>query len=104
LNETIDSHAIDHAALQARLLSATAGFRPDEIDDARQELLLDYLRRLPKYDSTRGNLTGFTRGVMRHRATVLIGRRSGRVRREVLADDLRQTNPDDSTDVLEIIH
>jgi DNA-directed RNA polymerase specialized sigma24 family protein len=76
----------------------------DEFEDLRQAMVLDYLRRLPKYDSTRGGLAGFIRGVMRNHATVLIKRRSRRVRHEVLADDLRQADPDNSADVLEIVH
>jgi len=88
MNATAESYIIGQASLRARLLCATAGFRPDEIDDARQELLLDYLRRLPKFDSGRGDWDGFVRGVMRNQTAVLVARRHRRVRHEVLAGDL----------------
>jgi hypothetical protein len=104
MNATVDPYVIEHASLRARLLSATAGFPADAIEDARQDLLLDYLRRSPKYDSTRGDRDGFVRGVMRNHATVLIARRARRVRHEVLAGDLREPDLDSPTDVLEIVH
>jgi len=88
MNAGAESYIIEQAGLRARLLAATAGFLPDEVDDARQDLLLDCLRRSARYDSARGDWDGFVRGVMRNHAAVLVARRCRRVRREVLAGDL----------------
>jgi len=101
MNAQMEGYAIEHASLRARLLSVTAGFPSDAVEDARQDLLLDYVRRLPKYDSTRGDRDGFMRGVMRNHVTVLIARRSRRIRHEVLADDLAAPQSDG---VVEIVH
>ena len=84
----LDSYAVERATLHARLLAATAGFRWDDFGDLRQELLLDYLRRSPKFDEARGEWGGFVRGVMRNQAATLIVRRHRRARHEVLAGDL----------------
>lgn len=103
MNAAVDPYAIEHASLRARLLSITAGFPPDAIEDARQDLLLDYLRRLPKYDGARGGRDGFVRGVMRNHATVLITRRHRRVRWETLAGDLPASDGDNPGEFLETI-
>ena len=84
----LDSYAVERATLHARLLAATAGFRWDDFGDLRQELLLDCLRRSPKFDAARGEWGGFVRGVMRNQAATLIVRRHRRARHEVLAGDL----------------
>ena len=88
MNANLDSYVIEHATLRARLLAATAGFPPDDLDDLKQELLLDYLRRSPRFDERRGERGAFVRGVMRNQAAVLVVRRHRRVRHEVLAGDL----------------
>jgi RNA polymerase sigma-70 factor (ECF subfamily) len=102
MNATIEPYAIEHASFRARLLILTAGFPTETVEDVRQDLLLDYLRRLPKYDGTRGDHRGFVRGVMRNHTTVLIARRSRRVRHEVLSDDLLKSDSANSTDLLDM--
>ncbi len=49
-----ESYLIEQASLRARLLGASAGCRPDAVEDARQELLLDFLKRSLKFNSERG--------------------------------------------------
>lgn len=83
-----DSYAVEQAMLRARLIVATSDFRSADVDDLRQELLLDCLRRSPKFDAARGEWGGFVRGVMRNQAATLIVRRHRRARHEVLAGDL----------------
>jgi RNA polymerase sigma-70 factor (ECF subfamily) len=83
-----DSYAVEQATMRARLIVATSNFRSDDVDDLRQELLLDCLRRSPKFDEARGEWGGFVRGVMRNQAAALIVRRHRRTRHEVLAGDL----------------
>ncbi len=89
---SIDSFAMAHATLRASLLIKTAGFPRDSFDDARQDLLYDYWRRVPKFDPARGDAKGFARGVMRHRAMDLVGRRARSSAREVLIADLQRTH------------
>lgn len=83
-----DPYIIQQASCRASLLVATAGFRADDWEDLRQEMVFDCLRRAPKFDSSRGDWTGFVRGVIRNHSTVLISRRHRTARREVLANDL----------------
>lgn len=45
----------EQALLRAKLLSLTAGFSADEVDDAQQDLLLDYLRRSARFDQGAAN-------------------------------------------------
>ena len=90
-----DSYVVERATLHARLVAATAGFRWDDIDDLKQDLLLDCLRRSPKFDAARGEWGGFVRGVMRNQAAALIVRRHRRARHEVLAGDLGDPDSED---------
>ena len=83
-----DPYVVQQASCQASLLVATAGFRSDDWEDLRQEMVLDCLRRSPKFDPARGAWRGFVRGVMRNHASVLVTRRHRAAQREVLADDL----------------
>ena len=85
---TVDPYILQQASCRASLLVSTAGFRPDDWEDLRQELVLDCLRRSPKFDPSRGDWQGFIRGVVRNHATVLATRRHRCVQREVLAEDL----------------
>jgi RNA polymerase sigma-70 factor (ECF subfamily) len=85
---TVDPYILQQASCRASLLVATAGFRSDDWEDLRQEMVLDCLRRSPKFDSSRGDWRGFVRGVVRNHATVLATRRHRSVQREVLAEDL----------------
>ncbi len=103
MNSQMEAYAIEQAAMRAGLLSLTARFLPQEIEDARQELLLDCLRRSTKFDSTRGDWPGFVRGVMRNQATVLVTRRSRRVRHEVLAADLANPDHEDHGEPLDAV-
>jgi RNA polymerase sigma-70 factor, ECF subfamily len=88
-----DPYVLQQASCRASLLVATARFTPDDWGDLRQELVLDCLRRSPKFDPTRGDWHGFVRGVMRNHATVLAVRKRRRCQREFLAGDLLQNQP-----------
>jgi RNA polymerase sigma-70 factor (ECF subfamily) len=88
---------------QASLLVATAGFKPDDWEDLRQELTLDCLRRSPKFDPSRGDWQGFVRGIVRNHACVLATRRYRTAQREVLAADLvgGEEQVGDDSDILD---
>lgn len=102
MNLDYTSVAIRQASIQASLLVATAGFDADEWADLRQEIILDLLRRAPKFDLTRGDWTGFVRVVARNRATVLV-RRKRRRPREIRSEDLVNQEQASVADLLDIL-
>src|SRR5579884_1714713 len=79
-------YLLQQTALRASLLQAHFGFAADDWDDLRQELALDCLRRLPRFDSSRGNWKGFVRGVVRNHTCVLASRQIHRRRFQSLED------------------
>jgi hypothetical protein len=79
-------YLLQQTALRASLLQTSFGFAADEWDDLRQDLALDCLRRLPKFDSSRGNWQGFVRGVVRHHACVLASRQKYRPQSQPIED------------------
>src|SRR5262249_15935673 len=93
MTPTWDSFALRQAACHARLLVRTAGFPAHDFDDLCQELLVDLLRRSPRFDARRGEWGGFVRGVVRNHATILATRRYRRAQHEVLADDAFKPGP-----------
>src|SRR5271165_1099217 len=104
---TVDPYILQQASCRASLLVATAGFRSDDWEDLRQEMVLDCLRRSPKFDPSRGDWQGFIRGVVRNHATVLAMRRHRSVQREVLAEDLSHREvetADNAPDPLRVGH
>jgi DNA-directed RNA polymerase specialized sigma24 family protein len=88
MNADMQSYLVEQATFRARLLSITARFPSADIEDVRQELLLDCLRRASKFDAARGEWGGFVRGVMRNRAALIATSRFRSARREVFAADL----------------
>lgn len=71
----IDPFVLRQAEIRASQLVACAGFTRDDWEDLRQDLLLDYLERLPLFDSERGEPRGFMFGVVRNRAARLAAQR-----------------------------
>jgi RNA polymerase sigma-70 factor, ECF subfamily len=84
----IDSSVVRQAATRAAIMVSGACFAEQDYEDLQQDLLVDYLRREPRFDAARGTKQGFTYGVMLHRAAVLVVRRQRRAGREVLFDHL----------------
>ena len=54
----LDPFVIQQAEICASRMVGNYGFSPDDWEDLRQELLLDYLERLPCFDSNRGEPLG----------------------------------------------
>jgi len=81
----IDRFVIQQAEIRASRMVSNNGFRRDEWEDLRQDLLLDYLERLPQFDPDRGDLRGFMFGVVRHRAAQLAAQH--RRRAQLVADN-----------------
>ena len=81
-------YLLQQSGLRASLLKTNFGFGGDEWDDLRQEMALDCLKRLPKFDPARGNWKGFVHGVVRNRAFVLATQQTRRadVERSLIVD------------------
>ena len=68
----IDAYAVGLIRYKARQLVGQAGFTVSDRDDLEQELVLDLLRRLPKYDPKRAQRNTFIARVVEHRVASLI--------------------------------
>ena len=68
----IDPYAAGLIRFKARQLVGQAGFTASDRDDLEQELILDLLRRLPKYDPKRAQRNTFIARVVEHKVATLI--------------------------------
>jgi len=66
-----DPYILQQAACRASHLVNRGSCRPDDWEDARQELVLDFLERAHRFNAARGDWPGFVRGVIRHRSFAL---------------------------------
>jgi RNA polymerase sigma-70 factor (ECF subfamily) len=82
-----DPYIMRQVSCQASRMVVTTGFKIQDWEDLRQELILDVIRRRPKFDASRGDWPGFVRGVVKNRVIVLVSNHK-RAEREVLAGDL----------------
>ena len=89
-------YLLQQTALRASLLQTSFGFAADDWDDLRQDLALDCLRRLPRFDGSRGNWRGFVHGVVRNHACVLASRQMQRPQFQPLELDTVSELPDGS--------
>jgi RNA polymerase sigma-70 factor (ECF subfamily) len=55
----LSDYAIRHIRHRARQLARTEGFAAQDIEDIRQDLIVDLLERLPKFDPTKATLNTF---------------------------------------------
>ena len=92
----VTPYLLQQTALRASLLQTSFGFAADDWDDLRQDLALDCLRRLPRFDGSRGNWKGFVHGVVRNHACVLASRRIQRPQFQPLELDTGSELPDGS--------
>jgi RNA polymerase sigma-70 factor (ECF subfamily) len=77
---SFDPFVVQQAEIGASRLVAAPGFHQDDWEDLRQELLVDYLERLPQFDPSRGDARGFMFGVVRHRAAQMAMEQRRRIR------------------------
>lgn len=74
----IDLFVIQQAEIRASRMVGNYGFTRDDWEDLRQELLLDYMKRRPRFNPGRGAHRGFVHGVLRNQAAKLAaGRAAG---------------------------
>ena len=71
-DDGIDPYAAGLIRFKARQLVGKAGFSAWDREDIEQELILDLLRRLPKYNPKRAQLNTFIARVVEHRLASLI--------------------------------
>ena len=71
-DDGIDPYAAGLIKYKARKLVGKAGFTASDREDIEQELMLDLLRRLPKYNPKRAQLNTFIARVVEHRLASLI--------------------------------
>ena len=71
-DDGIDPYAAGLIRFKARQLVGKAGFTASDREDIEQELRLDLLRRLPKYNPKRAQLNTFIARVVEHRLASLI--------------------------------
>ena len=71
-DDGIDPYAAGLIRFKARRLIGQAGFTASDREDIEQELILDLLRRLPKYNPKRAQLNTFIARVVEHRLASLI--------------------------------
>ena len=71
-------YLLQQSGLRASLLKSNFGFSGDEWEDLRQEMALDCLKRLPKFNPDRGTWKGFVHGVVQNRAFVLATKQTRR--------------------------
>jgi RNA polymerase sigma-70 factor (ECF subfamily) len=72
LHDGILKYAIKRIHFKARQMLGRNGFTEDDFDDLRQELMLDVLRRLPKFNGNRAGIKVFICHVIDHRIASLI--------------------------------
>lgn len=72
----IDPFVLQQAEIRASRIVGATGYTPDDWEDLRQELLLDYVRRQPRFNPARGHHRGFAFGVVRHHAAKLAAARN----------------------------
>ncbi len=78
--DDIDAYAVEIIRYKARQLVGQAGFTVADRDDLEQELILDLLRRLPKYDPSRAKRNTFIARVVEHKIATLIEKQTAHKR------------------------
>ena len=76
--EGIDEYAVRIIKYKARQLVGRVGFTESDREDLEQEMILDLLQRLPKYDPARAQRNTFIARVVDHKiATIIEARKAG---------------------------
>ncbi len=68
----LDGYARDVIRYKARQLIGKYGFTRDDYDDLQQEMMLDLLRRLGKYDPSKAGLSTFVARIVDRKVSTLI--------------------------------
>ena len=74
----IDEYAARLIKYKARMLIGKYGFTESNREDLEQDLILDFLQRLPKYNADRARFNTFIARVVNHKiATIIEARKAG---------------------------
>jgi RNA polymerase sigma-70 factor (ECF subfamily) len=92
----VDPYIVQQTSCRASQLVSAAGFSRNDWEDLKQDMILDLLRRSPKFDPARGDWQGFVRGVTRNHAAVLVMRERRR-KSVLLSNDV--LNPEEAGDI-----
>lgn len=93
----VDEYAIKLIRFKVRRLAGQAGFTQADIPDLEQDLVIDLLARLPRFDARRANRETFiSRVVKNHIATLIEGQKAGvrDYRKNAGSLDERRDRPD----------
>jgi len=80
MNDGILQYTIKRIRFKASQMVGKHGFTEDDFEDLRQELMLDVLRRLPKFNSGRADIKIFISTVINNRIATLIERQEAECR------------------------
>ena len=72
----IEDYAVRIIKHKARQLIGSRGFVESDRDDLEQEMMLDLLHRLPKYDSNKAQRNTFVARIVEHKVSIIIEERS----------------------------
>ena len=72
----IEEYAVRIIKHKARQLIGSRGFAESDRDDLEQEMMLDLLHRLPKYDSNKAQRNTFVARIVEHKVSIIIEERS----------------------------
>ena len=76
--EAVDEYAVQLIKYKAKQLVGRVGFTESDREDLEQEMLLDLLRRLPKYNPKRAQRNTFIARVVEHKiATIIESQKAG---------------------------
>jgi RNA polymerase sigma-70 factor, ECF subfamily len=81
-----DPYILQQASCRASLMVFRSGLQRDAWEDLRQEMVLDCLERLPRFNSHRGTFHAFVRGVIRNESAALTWRESRRFHFQALPE------------------
>lgn len=71
----INEYAVRIISYRAKRLIGTAGYTPADVEDIEQDLMLDLIERLNKYDAAKAKLTTFIDRIVDHKIANLLAER-----------------------------
>jgi len=69
---SIDDYALRHIRHRARQLARTEGFTAQDIEDIQQDLIMDLLERLSKFDATKATCNMFVTSIIDRKVAAFI--------------------------------
>ena len=96
-NGLFDDYELTVIRIKSRNLIGKAGFLPDDLEDIRQEIILDLLQRLPKYDPSKSSRHTFINDLVDNKIANLIEEKNAALRdyhnSPARLDEPANTNP-----------